>query len=105
MYRLGTGNRDERDISEMVELIFYLIKQNRLYPAIACLRLAVFYHPDIYQLWMILGEVYDLQGDRENAVIAYQESLVIINNNRDESLQPVNLNQIDEERIFSEYVN
>ena len=68
------GHFKSEDLEIFIELTEHLIKSDRFDDALACLRLAIFYQPEIPDFWLKLAEVQYLRRDRLQAENAYKEA-------------------------------
>ncbi|GEM_PF-5132831 len=71
---------DSHDLSELSELIAYLVKNERTGHAAAVLRLAVFYQPEVPELWTKLGDIQVLDAKLKESRASCQEAARLINN-------------------------
>lgn len=79
---------DDRDLTELLELTESARSLERFDVAIAFLRLAIYFKPDLPILWGKLAQIYHEQQNDRKATEAYKEAWRLIRS------QPVNYSHI-----------
>jgi len=71
---------DDNDLNELSELIALMVNSGRTRHAAAVLRLALFYQPEVPELWTKMGDIQALNARFDESTAAHREARRLMKN-------------------------